>query len=311
MAIRGGDTNQTNMYRTLLGRLHQAVTSPSSAPPASEPTLGQDTFVRAGGGTYTVQEGDSLSKIAQKMLGNGNRWPELFAANKGTIKDPNLIYPGMALTIPGKAAEPAPAKTEPGKPAAAGPKAVYGAFTTMLSSMHDMVAWLYGPKPKADPNLASVTTKQLKQLGANDKQAFFDVLRPAAEAAERKHGVPAAVTLAQAALESGWGKSAIGGYNVFGIKGNGPAGTTSVNTSEYEGGQWIRIDANFANYHNFEQAIEQHAKVLLKPYYTKAMDQYEQDKDPKAFAKNITGIYATDPNYDDKLISIMNDYGLA
>ncbi|MNL80180.1 N-acetylmuramoyl-L-alanine amidase [compost metagenome] len=64
-------------------------------------------------------------------------------------------------------------------------------------------------------------------------------------------------------------------------------------------------------YNNFEEAIEQHAKVLLKSYYTKAMDQYDKDKDPKAFATNITGIYATDPNYDDKLISIMNTYNLA
>lgn len=323
MAIQGAESNQTNMYRTLLGRLHQAVAAPASAPPAAS-TLGQDTFVRAGGGTYTVQDGDSLSKIAQKTMGNGNRWPELYAANKSIISDPNLIHPGMVLTIPGQAAAAAPAKAEPSTPA---PKAVYGAFTTMLSSMHDMVAWLYGPKPKPeakpepkpaakpaaqpDSKLASVTTDELKQMGANDKKAFFETLRPAAEAAEEKYGVPAAVTLAQAALESGWGKSAIGGYNIFGIKGTGPAGTEVVNTSEFENGRYIRIDDNFAKYHNFEEAIEQHAKVLLKSYYTKAMDQYEKDKDPKAFAHNITGIYATDPNYGTKLNSIMDTYGLA
>lgn len=49
---------------------------------------------------YEVQPGDSLSKIAQELLGDGNRWPEIFEANKGLIKDPNLIYPGQKLTIP-------------------------------------------------------------------------------------------------------------------------------------------------------------------------------------------------------------------
>lgn len=50
--------------------------------------------------TYTVASGDSLSVIAQKMYGNGNKWREIFEANKDVIKDPNLIRPGMELKIP-------------------------------------------------------------------------------------------------------------------------------------------------------------------------------------------------------------------
>lgn len=52
------------------------------------------------GGLYIVKRGDSLSKIAKQFYGAGKRWPEIYAANKDKIKDPNLIYPGQELRIP-------------------------------------------------------------------------------------------------------------------------------------------------------------------------------------------------------------------
>ena len=49
--------------------------------------------------TYTVQKGDNLSKIANKY---GTTWQELYSANKDAIgSNPNLIYAGTNLTIPG------------------------------------------------------------------------------------------------------------------------------------------------------------------------------------------------------------------
>ena len=75
--------------------------------------------------------------------------------------------------------------------------------------------------------------------------------------------MPAEVTLAQAALESGWARSPIGGYNIFGIKGSGPAGKTSVNTKEYLDGRWVSIKDGFAKYHNFAQAVEKHGANQL------------------------------------------------
>lgn len=53
-----------------------------------------------GGWTHTVVPGDTLSGIARKYYGKAARWPEIFEANKGQIKNPNLIYPGQVLTIP-------------------------------------------------------------------------------------------------------------------------------------------------------------------------------------------------------------------
>ena len=50
---------------------------------------------------YTVVSGDSLSKIAKEFYGDPMKYPEIFEANKPMLKDPDLIYPGQVLRIPG------------------------------------------------------------------------------------------------------------------------------------------------------------------------------------------------------------------
>ena len=50
--------------------------------------------------TYTVAKGDSLSKIAKKVLGNANRWREIFDANRDQLDNPDLIQPGQVLKLP-------------------------------------------------------------------------------------------------------------------------------------------------------------------------------------------------------------------
>lgn len=50
--------------------------------------------------TYTVQAGDSLSKIAREFYGNANDYMKIFDANKDKLKDPNKIQPGQQLVIP-------------------------------------------------------------------------------------------------------------------------------------------------------------------------------------------------------------------
>ncbi|HUE85082.1 MAG TPA: LysM peptidoglycan-binding domain-containing protein [Vicinamibacterales bacterium] len=56
----------------------------------------------AGGGakTYTVQPGDTLSKIAKEHLGNANAYMKIFEANKDQLSDPDKIKPGQVLRIP-------------------------------------------------------------------------------------------------------------------------------------------------------------------------------------------------------------------
>ena len=68
----------------------------------------------SGGGwtstTYTVQKGDTLSKIAKETLGDANRYPEIFEANKPMLKDPDRIYPGQVLRIPKRLTTPTRAR---------------------------------------------------------------------------------------------------------------------------------------------------------------------------------------------------------
>ncbi len=49
---------------------------------------------------YTVQSGDSLSKIAQRFYGDAGQYMRIFEANRDKIKDPNMIRPGEQLVIP-------------------------------------------------------------------------------------------------------------------------------------------------------------------------------------------------------------------
>jgi nucleoid-associated protein YgaU len=51
--------------------------------------------------TYTVVAGDTLSKIAKRELGDASKWHAIYEANKDTIKNPDLIYPGQTFKIPG------------------------------------------------------------------------------------------------------------------------------------------------------------------------------------------------------------------
>jgi len=50
--------------------------------------------------TYTVQKGDSLSKIAKALYGHAGKWKVIYEANKDSIKNPDLIYPGQVFRIP-------------------------------------------------------------------------------------------------------------------------------------------------------------------------------------------------------------------
>ncbi len=53
-----------------------------------------------GGRTYTVQAGDTLSKISKQFYGNANDYMKIFNANKDKLKDPDKIQPGQQLNIP-------------------------------------------------------------------------------------------------------------------------------------------------------------------------------------------------------------------
>ena len=146
--------------------------------------------------------------------------------------------------------------------------------------------------------------------GTKAQQSFINQIAPGAIAAQQRFGVPASVTIAQAIDESAWGTSGLASqdYNLFGIKGGGPAGSVTLPTQEYEGGQWVTIDAPFRVYHNIAESIADHAELLATSgYYQRAMADRAV---PDAFANDLTGVYATDPEYGSNLIALMRLYNL-
>jgi flagellum-specific peptidoglycan hydrolase FlgJ len=166
--------------------------------------------------------------------------------------------------------------------------------------------------PAAAPATAPATSagRQYATPGTRDQQAFISLVAPGAIAAQQRFGVPAAVTIAQAIEESAWGRSGLAAqyHNLFGIKGTGPAGGVSLPTAEYQGGQWVTVDARFRVYHNDAESIADHAELLATSgYYTRAMADRAV---PDAFANDLTGVYATDPDYGANLVALMKLYNL-
>jgi nucleoid-associated protein YgaU len=71
----------------------------------TNPTLAQQTAVAGAGGgaeqrTYTVQAGDSLSRIAEKFYGKASEYNKIFEANRDKLSDPDHVRVGAELVIP-------------------------------------------------------------------------------------------------------------------------------------------------------------------------------------------------------------------
>jgi LysM repeat protein len=80
---------------------HQAVHQAAAAKAVPVHLTAATTVTQAAdssGSTYTVQAGDTLSSIANQL---GVSWQQLWQANSGTVPDPNTIYAGQVLSVPG------------------------------------------------------------------------------------------------------------------------------------------------------------------------------------------------------------------
>lgn len=191
------------------------------------------------------------------------------------------------------------------------------AVIALQRARHLIVDGIVGPQTwgsllndKYKPGGSTPSTGGVSGSVPKTGNAFIDSIAAGAVATQKKYGVPASVTIAQAILESGWGKSSLTtkAFNYFGMKGTGPAGSVTVPTKEYVNGHWITINAAFRRYHNAAESMEDHGRLLAtSSYYKKAM---AVRNDPRAFANALTGVYATAPNYGATLIQLMNQYNL-
>jgi cell envelope opacity-associated protein A len=67
---------------------------------AQSTSAGSSASSAHSGQTYTVQTGDTLSKIAKQFYGDANKYTKIFEANRDKLSDPNKIQVGQALNIP-------------------------------------------------------------------------------------------------------------------------------------------------------------------------------------------------------------------
>lgn len=140
-------------------------------------------------------------------------------------------------------------------------------------------------------------------------QEFISWLGPAAQLTCKQYRLFASVCVAQAALESGWGKYKIGEYNLFGRKWAGQGAYIEKTTQEYLNGQWVTIVDKFIDYTSLEEAIADWCILLTQePLYADCLN-YLQDRD--GFVKAVGAVYATDPEYADIVLRIINTYDLS
>lgn len=157
-------------------------------------------------------------------------------------------------------------------------------------------------------------------------EEFVSAYHPDAVDSEVKSGINALFTLAQAAHESGWSKYAFG-FNFFGIKSFSPSDKRQLlKTTEYfkqsdkqfpeiisiteeirDGEKWYKYSIRdwFRKYDTAAECFNDHAQFFYRNRrYKKALEVKE---DPREFAKAVAEAgYATDPNYADLLVRMID-----
>ncbi|MGB9887224.1 MAG: glucosaminidase domain-containing protein [Moorellales bacterium] len=148
------------------------------------------------------------------------------------------------------------------------------------------------------------------------KDQFIDLVSPLARQVLAETGMSAALQVAQAILETGWGQSVPvdkytgqPSYNLFGIKGEGPAGSIVSNTWEEYNGVVYRVDAAFRAYHNLEEGWRDHQQFLLTGSRYAPFRAVTHSAEQGAWALKRCG-YATDSKYAVKLIDLIRRYQL-
>ncbi len=156
----------------------------------------------------------------------------------------------------------------------------------------------------------TATAADLNRKQFASPEEFVATMMPMAEQAAKTLGVDPRYLVAQAALETGWGKSIIRGgeggssHNLFGIKAHGWGGaSTKVTTSEFVQGVKVKEKADFRSYDSFEQSFNDYVSFLQSNgRYSQAL---QSTANPERFVGELQRAgYATDPNYAKKISQI-------
>ena len=260
---------------------------------------------------HLVKPDDTLASIAERY---GAR-PEDLAVANALDRGDSLMAGQVIVVAGGRVPFPMQAAVPEAQPDAIDPLA---ALAALVSKPESIVPAL---KPAPD-SVAAPPPLQLTQdenlpdpPGASRSQReFIRSIAAGARQSQRETGVPASVTLAQAILESDWGRSklTVDAKNLFGIKAFGRGGTAgiyNINTWEVSDGGDTVVMAGFKAYNSLADSIVDHGHWFLdNSRYAPAL---EVKDDPRAFAWAIANAgYATDPGYAPKLINLMDKFNL-
>lgn len=147
--------------------------------------------------------------------------------------------------------------------------------------------------------------------------SFIKEVIPQAEELAKENGLYTSIMVAQAILESDWGQSelAVEANNLFGIKGSYEGESYQKATLEDDGrGNKYEIVDKFAKYPTTRESLESNANLLAEglSYDERFYEDVwvENTEDYKESARSLTGTYATDIKYSNKLIEIIEKYRL-
>ncbi|MBC1624845.1 GW domain-containing glycosaminoglycan-binding protein [Listeria welshimeri] len=170
--------------------------------------------------------------------------------------------------------------------------------------------------PFAHAGEAEASQTAVSQVGMSvSQQQFIQSIANDAQDLQKEEKILTSVTLAQAILESNWGKSGLStsGNNLFGIKGSYEGNSVSMGTQEFSNGKAFHTQANFRKYPDKKASLVDHAQLFVNGVSGNA-NLYsavigETDYKKAAYAIQDAG-YATDPAYAEKLISTIKSYNL-
>lgn len=133
---------------------------------------------------------------------------------------------------------------------------------------------------------------------------FIDFIGDTAGRICAKYNLPASVCIAQAILESGWGRYCIGQFNYFGRKWNGWGNYVRQQTTEYINGEYVTIYDKFQSYESLEEAIRDWCILITEePAYADALAEWRNRWVVEDFVYVLAPVYATDPDYARKIVA--------
>lgn len=147
-------------------------------------------------------------------------------------------------------------------------------------------------------------------VSAETKKNFINTMAPIASAIEKDFGIRPLITMAQSALESGWGVSGltVQANNLFGFtKGSWTGDVIYLPTREYRDGKWVVENRAFRKYKSWYDSVKNWAEIISGLSRYASAYRYAKAGDVQGFASAVAqGGYATDPGYAGKVVAFAN-----